>query len=113
MSQSYLPSVQGTSMILVSPALLYLAGSLRRKPWVVGAWAAVLMTLVPLAMYYNTGAWQFGYKYLTDFIVPVVMLLAVAAGKKVPWAFRLLILASIAINIYGTLWWFGVGVCRG
>ena len=112
------PSVEGMSMLLVSPALLYLAGALplkrapeRRKAWAVGAWAAVLTTLVPLALYYNTGAWQFGYKYLLDFLVPVMLLLALAAGQRPQWGMRILILVSMAVNLYGVLWWFGV-VCR-
>jgi hypothetical protein len=112
------PSVEGMSMLLVSPALLYLAGALplkrapeRRKAWVIGAWAAILTTLVPLALYYNTGAWQFGYKYLLDFLVPVMLLLALAAGQRPAWGMRLLILVSMVVNLYGVLWWFGV-VCR-
>ena len=112
------PSVEGMSMLLVSPALLYLAGALplkrtpeRRKAWVIGAWAAILTTLVPLALYYNTGAWQFGYKYLLDFLVPVMLLLALSAGPRPSWGMRILILVSIAVNLYGVLWWFGV-VCR-
>ena len=114
----FTPSVEGMSMLLVSPALLYLAGALplkrapeRRKTWVIGAWAAIFTTLVPLALYYNTGAWQFGYKYLLDFIVPVMLLLALAAGQRVPWGMRILILVSMAVNLYGVLWWFGM-VCR-
>jgi len=110
--QSYLPSVQGLSMFLVTPALVALLGSFRRSLWSLGAWGAILATLLPLAMYYNTGAWQFGYKYLLDFIVPVIALLALAAGKRLSWPLRLLILASILINGYGVLWWHGM-VCRG
>ena len=112
------PSVEGMSMLLVSPALLYLAGALplkrapeRRKAWAIGAWAAILTTLVPLALYYNTGAWQFGYKYLLDFIVPVMLLLALAAGQRPPRVMRALILVSMAVNLYGVLWWFGI-MCR-
>jgi hypothetical protein len=108
----YLPSVQGLSIWLVTPALIFLAGSFRRKAWVVGAWAGVVATIIPLAMYYNTGAWQFGYKYLLDFLLPIMLLLAVAVGKRMHWMMKVLILISIAVNAYGVLWWFGV-VCRG
>jgi hypothetical protein len=110
--QSYLPSVQGLSIFLVTPVLVYLVRSLRRELWVLGAWLSILAVLVPLALYYNTGAWQFGYKYILDFIVPVIPLLALAAGKRIPWPMRLLILASVLINGYGVLWWNGM-VCRG
>ncbi len=109
------PSVEGMSMLIASPALVYLAGALprkgRREPWMIGAWAAILCVLTPLALYYNTGAWQFGYKYLLDFLVPVVMLLGLAAGQKTPRGLMALIAVSAAINLYGVLWWFGM-VCR-
>ena len=112
------PSVEGMSMLLASPALLYLAGALplrrnpeRRKAWVYAAWAAIFTTLLPLALYYNTGAWQFGYKYLLDFLVPVMLLLALGAGARVSWGMRILILLSMAVNLYGVLWWHGL-VCR-
>jgi len=110
--RSYLPSVQGLSIFLVTPALIYLPASFKRKPWILWAWISILTILAPLLMYYNTGAWQFGYKYLLDFIIPVIALLAVSAGKRLPWGLRLLILASILINAYGVLWWNGM-VCRG
>ncbi|NPV74991.1 MAG: hypothetical protein HPY59_01320 [Anaerolineae bacterium] len=110
--QSYLPSVQGLSMFLVTPALVALLCSFRRSFWSLGAWGAILATLLPLAMYYNTGAWQFGYKYLLDFIAPIIALLALAAGKRLSWLLKLLILMSILINGYGVLWWHGL-VCRG
>ncbi|HMN58827.1 MAG TPA: hypothetical protein PJ988_00600 [Anaerolinea sp.] len=109
------PSVEGLSMLIASPALVYLAAALpnkgRRQPWMLGAWAAILCVLIPLALYYNTGAWQFGYKYLLDFLVPVMLLLGLAAGEKLPRGMLLLILASMAINLYGVLWWYGI-VCR-
>jgi hypothetical protein len=101
------PQQQGMSMFLATPALVYLVKSLRRSPWVLGAWGAVLALIAMISTYYNTGAWQFGYKYMLDFAVPVVMLLALAAGKRVSWLFRILIFLSIAINIIGVLWWYG------
>ena len=102
------PQHQGMSMFLATPALIYLAKALRRSPWVLGAWGAVLALIALISTYYNTGAWQFGYKYMLDFAVPVIMLLAAAAGRRVSWFFRVLILLSIASNIIGVLWWFGL-----
>ncbi|MCC6146757.1 MAG: hypothetical protein IT308_04245 [Anaerolineaceae bacterium] len=101
------PQHQGMSMLLATPALLYLVRALRRSPWVLGAWSALLALLALISTYYNTGAWQFGYKYMLDFAVPVIMLLAAAAGRRVSWPFRILILLSIASNIIGVLWWYG------
>jgi hypothetical protein len=102
------PKHEGMSMLLSTPALLYLAGGIRRKPWVAGMWMGFLSMLIPLVMYYNTGAWQFGYKYLLDMIIPVMALLALAAGDRISWKFRILIMASILISLWGLLWWNGL-----
>ncbi|MCE1254365.1 MAG: hypothetical protein LWX83_12565 [Anaerolineae bacterium] len=105
------PTFDGMSMFLTTPALFYLFKSFKRSPLAIGAWGSILLTLVPLMFYYNTGAWQYGYKYLLDFIVPVMVLLALAAGRRLSWFYRLLIVLSILMQAYGVLWFFKV-ICR-
>jgi hypothetical protein len=100
-----LPSSDGMSVLLTTPALLYLCRSWRRSALVVGAWLSVGLILIPLLTYYNTGWWQFGYRYSLDFMTPVLILLAVGAGARVGWTMRVLILLGIAVNAWGT-WWF-------
>jgi hypothetical protein len=53
---------------------------------------------------HNTGAHQFGYRYILDAIIPLLALLAAALGQKIRWHFVLLLLISIAFNIYGAYW---------
>lgn len=103
----FIPKAEGMSMFLVTPALFWLAASFRRQPFVWGSWAAVLLGIALIANYYNTGAWQFGYKYMLDFAVPLIVLLAVGAGSRVRWPLVILILLSVASNFIGVLWWFG------
>lgn len=110
--QGYLPSVQGLSIFLVSPALLWVFGGFQKKPWVLGTWISIIAILIPLTNYYNTGAWQFGYKYLLDFIIPMIILMALAWRKMSQPILLFLIACSIIANTYGVLWWFGL-VCRG
>lgn len=99
------PDPEGLSLLLTTPALLYLARA-RRRSWLVsGGWVALALLLVPLLLYYNTGWWQFGYRFSLDFMVPVLVLLAVAADRRVAWSMRLLILAGMLVNVYGVLWW--------
>ena len=105
------PTFDGLSLFLTTPALFYLLRSFKRSNWVLGAWATIVTILIPLMFYYNTGAWQFGYKYLLDFIVPVMILLAVAAGQRLSGLYRVLIMLSILIQGYGVLWFFKV-ICR-
>ncbi len=106
------PQVTGMSIFLTTPALLYLVRSFRKTPLVIGAWSAVLLLVGLLANYYNTGAWQFGYKYLLDFIVPVMILMGIAAGQRVSWLMRILILIGVGMSIIGISWWFGFW-CNG
>ncbi|MCC9076381.1 hypothetical protein FKZ61_009700 [Litorilinea aerophila] len=101
-----LPNPEGMSLLLTTPALVYLARARSRTPLVLGAWGAFLLLMVPLLLYYNTGWYQFGYRFSLDFMVPVMVLLAVAAGERVsPWM-RGLILAGVLVNLAGVLWWF-------
>lgn len=99
-----LPSATGMSIFLVTPPLIYLFHRYERKWWILGAWAAVFFNFILLVLYHNTGSHQFGYRYILDFIIPLLALLAVAMDKKLPWHFILLLLFSIAFNIYGTYW---------
>jgi hypothetical protein len=99
------PSLEGMSIIVTTPALLYLIHKYEKKWWIIGAWVTVALSVILLSMYSNTGAAQFGYKYVLDFIVPLIMLLAVALGRKSSWLFRVLVVLSVMINAFG-VWWF-------
>ena len=99
-----LPSATGMSIFLVTPPLIYLFHRYERKWWVLGAWASVFLNFILLVLYHNTGAHQFGYRYILDVIIPLMALLALAMDKKIPWHFILLLLFSIAFNIYGAYW---------
>lgn len=99
----------GMSIFATTPSLLYL---FRRYPgqwWVWGAWATILFNIILLSLYSNTGSAQFGYRYILDFIVPLITLLAVGVSQKVPWHFMVLALISIAINLYGAYWFMSGG----
>jgi hypothetical protein len=99
-----LPSGAGMSIFLTTPALIYLVHRYERKWWILGAWAAVFFNFALLVLYHNTGKDQFGYRYILDALVPLVVLLATGLGKKVRWGFIVLLLLSIIINLYGTNW---------
>jgi hypothetical protein len=99
------PDPQGMSLLLTMPALVFLA----RTPaalWTAGSWLGIGLSLIPLALYHNTGWYQFGYRFSLDFLVPVVGLLAAAAGPRLSPLFRASILAGIAVNLWGAAWFF-------
>ena len=99
-----LPSGSGMSIFLTTPALIYLFRRYENKWWIIGAWTTVLFNFIFLILYHTTGKDQFGYRYILDVLVPLVTLLAVALGKKIPWHFILLLIISIIINLYGANW---------
>lgn len=105
------PDPQGMSIFLVTPALLWLAWARERRPLVAAAWISVGLLLLPLVTYYNTGWRQFGYRFALDFILPALILIAVAAGPKLSWRLKLAIALGVVINAYGVWWWF-VGPLR-
>ncbi len=102
------PDARGMSVLLTTPALFYLvrAWRRRREPFVGGAWLATGLLLIPILLYYNTGWRQFGYRFSLDFVIPLVVLLAVAAGRRVTWPMRSLILIGVLINAWGVVWWY-------
>lgn len=106
-SRFWVPDPEGMSLLLTTPALIYLARA--RRPWrlAVGGWLALVLLMIPLLLYYNTGWWQFGYRFSLDFMVPVMVLLALAAGKELSANFRLLISIGVLVNLYGVHWWHG------
>ena len=99
-----LPSTTGMSIFLVTPPLIYLFHRYEWKWWIVGGWISVLLNFLLLILYHNTGAHQFGYRYILDVIVPLTVMLGISLSRKIPWLFILLLLFSIAFNIYGAFW---------
>jgi hypothetical protein len=102
----YLPRGFGMSILLTTPAILYVVRKFKINWWMGGCWASIILSIALLAMYSNNGANQYGYRYVMDFFIPVIMLIAWTAGQKVSWLLKTLILASILINYYGTISWF-------
>ncbi len=100
------PDPWGMSLLLTSPALVYAIRARSKQPWVIGAWASLIATVMLLLMYYNTGYSQFGYRFSMDFMLPLVCLMALGSRKRVSAWMIGLILFGIAVNLIGTLWYY-------
>jgi len=99
------PTRDGVNIWLTTPALLYLLRKQSMPLWKVGALVSILLSLGMLLLYHNTGAFQFGYRYLMDFILPLLLLLAAGLGAKAPRFFQFLVLLSGVIYLLGTIWY--------
>jgi hypothetical protein len=102
------PNPLGMSVLLTTPALVYLIRARQRSPLVIGAWAATILIFVPLLLYYNTGFEQFGHRFSLDFMIPIMVLLAVAAGNQVSRLMRVLILIGVGVNAWCVWLWFSL-----
>lgn len=103
------PSMEGMSMFLSTPILVYLFRRYENKWWIWGAWTSILLGFFLLVLYHNTGSAQFGYRYILDLILPIMALFALSLQKKQTWLYYVLFLLSIVINIYGTAWFAHAG----
>ena len=100
-----LPDLGGMSLLLTTPALIYIFNLQRFSMLALGACLATVLLMIPLLTYYNTGWWQFGYRFSLDFMTPVMILLALGARTRVSWKLRVLILLGVIVNAWG-VWWF-------
>ncbi|MEI7554730.1 hypothetical protein [Candidatus Chlorohelix sp.] len=98
------PDTHGMSIFLTMPILFYIFKLRHFSPLKIGALVSLGALLVPLLTYYNTGWTQFGYRFTLDFIVPLLVLLAVALGKRLPRRGIALIIWGVLVNGWGTFW---------
>jgi hypothetical protein len=97
-------SGHGLAMWITTPILVFLLWP-RAKPalhWPL--WITTLFVALPPLLYMNTGWVQFGYRFSLDFMVFLMMLLAIG-GRPLGWIGKGLIAAGIAINLFGA-WTF-------
>ena len=102
----YLARGHGISMLAATPAILYIFRRLKMEWWTIGCWVSVIITMGLLLMYHNDGSIQFAYRYSFDFMLPIILLIAANAREKISWQLKLLILASVVINYFGTVSWY-------
>ncbi|HEX7507638.1 MAG TPA: hypothetical protein VF550_12745 [Polyangia bacterium] len=95
-------SEHGMSMLLTTPTLGYTVAPAESSPLARGLWLSILTTALPSLLYQNSGFLQFGYRFSLDYIVFLVMLLAVG-GRKFTWLFKALVIFGIAVNLFGAI----------
>jgi len=93
----------GNSLFLVTPALLYVFASLRRLDlFTGGVWLGTLAPLAGLILFYATGWYQFGNRYILDMLPFLILLTARGMCGRLTATSAALIALSIAVNAWGT-----------
>jgi len=104
-----LPRDIGMSIILTSPAYLYVLPALarlRRSRLVAGATLAVAAIAIVNLMHFSQGWVQFGYRFSNDFVAFALPLVALGMARRggVGLLAGWLVGASVAINFWGMTW---------
>jgi hypothetical protein len=99
------PSVQGHSILLTTPALLLAFAAPWRIPLVRVLWGAVIVTSIPVFLYYGGGgANTYGYRYAMDFVPFMLPLIAIALRDRFGNLEKALIGLSVCFVTYGYVW---------
>ena len=65
-------------------------------------WITVACVAIPSLLYQNSGWFQFGYRFSLDYMVFLMMLLAIG-GRPINLVTKMLIGVGIAINLFGAV----------
>jgi hypothetical protein len=95
-------SWHGMSMLLTTPALLYLLWPKQTSPLHTWLWITVAPIALLSFLYQNDGWVQFGFRFSIDYLFLLMMLLAIG-GRPVTRTMKALILVGIGVNLFGAL----------
>lgn len=100
-------SKHGMSLLLTTPAFIYLVRPLARtsredKFWWALLWSTVAVVAIPHLLYQNTGYEQFGYRFSLDYTPYLILLLAVGR-RPLSRVFKACVLFGVAVNAFGAL----------
>jgi hypothetical protein len=97
-------SGHGLAMWVTTPALLLLLWPRDRNPLHRPLWITTALVALPSLLYMNSGWVQFGYRFSLDYMVFLVMLLAVG-GRPLSRFVKALIITGVIVNAFGA-WTF-------
>jgi hypothetical protein len=95
-------SGHGLALWLTTPVLVLVLWPRVRGPLHRPLWLCVAAVALPSLLYQNSGWLQFGYRFSLDYLVLVILLLAVG-GRPLTRTVKALIIAGIVINLFGAV----------
>ncbi len=95
-------SRHGLSVFVTSPNLLWLFGRREKSPLAPALWIAIAAAAAPTLLYYLSGYQQFGYRFITDYLVYLIVLLAIG-GQRFGLGWKALLILAAGINLFGAI----------
>lgn len=98
-----IPSLNSMAVYIVTPAIFLILFASFRKRLIYSALIAVLVVSIPSLIKGGNGFTQFGFRYSLDFLPFLLVLMASGLEKRFNIYSKLLIILSIAINLWGVI----------
>jgi hypothetical protein len=95
-------SGHGLAMWVTTPALLLLLWPSLKNRWHLPLWLTVAAVAAFSLLYQNSGWVQFGYRFSLDYMVLLVLLLAIG-GRPLTRFAKALIVVGIVVNFFGAI----------
>jgi hypothetical protein len=92
-------SQHGMSLLVTSPNLAYTVMPAERSRLAMPLWLTVAAAALPSLLYQSSGYIQFGYRYSLDYMVFLMMILAVG-NRPLSRVFKGLVVVAFAINLF-------------
>lgn len=92
----------GLALWFTTPILFFLLWPRERAAWHWPLWISVTAVALPSLLYQNSGWLQFGYRFALDYMVLLILLLAIG-GRPLGRGGKALIAIGIAINLFGSV----------
>lgn len=71
-----------------------------------GLWLSIVLVQLPSLLYFNTGSYQFGYRFALDWMPLAILLVALGAGGKLSRLGKMLIIVGVLMHLWGVLWMY-------
>lgn len=100
-----IPSWGGLAIWVTTPAFIYALFAPLKKASVILSWISVIFITLLVFMHGTTGFSQFGYRFAVDFY-PFLIFLVINSTTQtsLKWHHWILLILSIATNLWGVLW---------
>lgn len=95
-------SGHGLAIWVTTPVLLFLLWPREKPPIHRALWLTVAAVAVPSLLYQNSGWFTFGYRFSLDYMVFLVMLLAIG-GRPLRNLAKTLMVIGIVVNLFGAI----------